>query len=82
MKINLLKVGSRVRYTSSDKTWIWEGRVLRVTWKFAYIRWTHSNTPWTHDIPMEGGKLGKSRTPWHSIFARKTEDAQLSLLIP
>jgi hypothetical protein len=63
MKIGLLKVGARVRYTSHDRVWVWEGRVWKVTWKFAHIRWTHSNTPWTHAIPMEGGMLGKSRTP-------------------
>lgn len=47
--IKHLKVGDAVQYDSptviNNHHWIWQGTVTRVTWKYCYITWTHSNSP-------------------------------------
>jgi hypothetical protein len=46
MKISALRVGDHVQHTGEEikgHRWIWRGHVVRVTWKYAYVHWTHSN---------------------------------------
>lgn len=48
MNLETLAVGDHVQYTGEEikgNRWIWRGHVTRVTWKYAYILWTHSNSP-------------------------------------
>ena len=43
------QVGARIQYVSdtviNNSQWTWQGEVVRVTWKYLYVKWTHANKP-------------------------------------
>ena len=75
-----LKVGDHVQYDSptviDNHHWIWQGTVIRVTWKFVYISWTHSNSP------VFPGPIVEDEAPHTGYFTRAYNNMNISLIVP
>lgn len=79
MNINTLKVGDRVQYDSvtvvDGNHWIWQGTVESMTWKYARVVWTHSNSP------IFGGPITQDEQPSRPRgLYRSDDDPTISLL--
>jgi hypothetical protein len=54
--------------------WIWQGTVESVTWKYARVVWTHSNSP------VFPGPIVEDDRPSRRRLGRAEDDATISLL--